>query len=111
MALVQDRVNVVAEVNSRRPGECARYGPRAGSVSTWARRIRRVYEVAPLACPQCVGAMKISSFIERRQKEVIERILRHCGLWEGPLRTLARRDRIITYGIMWTKHERMANAR
>jgi hypothetical protein len=33
--------------------------------------------------------MKIISFIERRQKEVIERILRHCGLWEGPLRTLA----------------------
>ena len=33
--------------------------------------------------------MKIISFIERRQAEVIERILRHCGLWEGPLRTLA----------------------
>ena len=33
--------------------------------------------------------MKIISFIERQQQEVIERILRHCGLWEGPLRTLA----------------------
>ncbi len=33
--------------------------------------------------------MKIVGFIERRQQEVIERILRHCGLWEGPLRTLA----------------------
>ena len=33
--------------------------------------------------------MKIVSFIERSQQEVIERILRHCGLWEGPLRTLA----------------------
>ena len=33
--------------------------------------------------------MKIISFIERRQQDVIERILRHCGLWEGPLRTLA----------------------
>ena len=31
--------------------------------------------------------MKIISFIERRQQDVIERILRHCGLWEGPLRT------------------------
>ena len=29
------------------------------------------------------------SFIERRQQGVIERIQRHCGLWEGPLRTLA----------------------
>jgi len=33
--------------------------------------------------------MKIISFIERRQHELIERILRHCGLWEGPIRTLA----------------------
>ena len=33
--------------------------------------------------------MKIVSFIERRQAEVIEQILRHCGLWEGPLRTHA----------------------
>ena len=33
--------------------------------------------------------MKIVSFIECRQRDVIERILRHCGLWEGPLRTLA----------------------
>ncbi len=33
--------------------------------------------------------MKIVSFIECRQRDVIERILRHCGLWQGPLRTLA----------------------
>ena len=33
--------------------------------------------------------MKIISFIERRQRDVIERILRHCGLWEGAIRTLA----------------------
>ncbi|MDA1278402.1 MAG: hypothetical protein O2960_30795 [Verrucomicrobia bacterium] len=26
--------------------------------------------------------MKIISFIERGQREVIEKILRHCGLWE-----------------------------
>jgi hypothetical protein len=26
--------------------------------------------------------MKIISFIERHQREVIEKILRHCGLWE-----------------------------
>jgi len=64
-------------------------GPRAGSVSTWARLIRRVYDVDPLTCPQGGGAMKIISFIERRQQAVIERILRHCGLWEGPLRTLS----------------------
>jgi len=26
--------------------------------------------------------MKIVSFIERGQREVIEKILQHCGLWE-----------------------------
>ena len=62
-------------------------GPRAGSVSTWAMLIKRVYEVDPLECPHCGSTMKIISFIERRQQAVIERILRHCGLWEGPLRT------------------------
>ena len=51
--------------------------------------IKRVYEVDPLACPECGGAMAIISFIERRQRDVIERILRHCDLWEGPIRTLA----------------------
>ena len=51
--------------------------------------IKRVYEVDPLACPCCGGQMKIISFIERCQADVIERILRHCGLWEGPVRTLA----------------------
>ncbi len=51
--------------------------------------IKRVYEVDPLKCSHCGGQMKIISFIERRQADVIERILRHLGLWEGPLRTLA----------------------
>ncbi len=63
--------------------------PRAGSLSTWAMLIKRVYEVDPLECPKCGGAMNIISFIERRQREVIEQILRHRGLWEGPIRTLA----------------------
>ena len=34
-----------------------------------------------LACPQCGGTMKVISFIEPPQGKVIERILRHCGLW------------------------------
>jgi hypothetical protein len=51
--------------------------------------IKRVFEVDPLKCPACGGAMKIIGFIERGQHDVIQRILRHCGLWEGPIRTLA----------------------
>jgi hypothetical protein len=49
------------------------------------------HKVDPLERPLCGGQMKIISFIERRQHEVIERILRHYGLWEGPIRTLASR--------------------
>ena len=33
--------------------------------------------------------MKSVSFIERCQSDVIEQILRHCGLWQGPLLTRA----------------------
>ncbi len=51
--------------------------------------IKRVYEIDSMRCPQCGGAMKIISFIERRRRDVIEGVLRQCGLWEGPIRTLA----------------------
>jgi hypothetical protein len=53
---------------------------RAGSLSTWAMLLKRIFGVDPLECPECGGRMKIISFIERRQHEVIERILRHCAL-------------------------------
>jgi hypothetical protein len=48
----------------------------------WAALIKQVYEIDPLSCPKCGGEMKIISFIERDQSAVIEKILRHCGLWE-----------------------------
>ncbi len=48
----------------------------------WAALIKQVYEIDPLVCPKCYGQMKIIAFIERDQAEVIEEILRHCGLWE-----------------------------
>jgi hypothetical protein len=59
------------------------------SAGSWAALLWRVYEVDPLLCPKCGRPMRVISFIEARQQEVIEKILRHCGLWEGPLRTLA----------------------
>lgn len=53
----------------------------------WAALIKQVYEIDPLSCPQCGAEMKIISFIKRDQSEVIEKILRHCGLWgEEPAR-------------------------
>ncbi len=58
--------------------------------------IKQVYEVDPLSCPKCGGEMKIIAFIERRQRAVVEKILRHCGLWEeesdrGPPQVQGRR--------------------
>ena len=44
--------------------------------------IKQVYEVDPLLCPKCGAEMKVISFVERDQSQVIKKILRHCGLWE-----------------------------
>lgn len=51
---------------------------------TWAALIKAVYEADPLQCPNCGGTMKIVGFIEDDQPTVIEKILRHCGLWKEP---------------------------
>ncbi len=45
--------------------------------------IKRVYEIDPLACPNCGGTMKVVAFLEPPQADVIEKILRHCGLWHA----------------------------
>ena len=42
---------------------------------SWAMLIKRVYEVDPLCCPKCGGQMKVVSFIEPPQAEVIKAIL------------------------------------
>ncbi len=45
--------------------------------------IKRVYEVDPLCCPEYGGQMKVVSFVEPPQVDVIEEILKHCGLWQS----------------------------
>jgi hypothetical protein len=50
----------------------------------WAALIKQVYEIDPLICPQCGGTMRIIAFIEKRQGNVLRKILEHCGLWEPP---------------------------
>ena len=53
--------------------------------SRWAALIKKVYEVDPLKCPKCGGQMRIISFIEKKdQADIIEKILKHCGLWMEP---------------------------
>jgi len=46
----------------------------------WARLIQKIYEVDPLTCPQCQGAMKLISIID--QPDTVKHILQHLGLWE-----------------------------
>jgi hypothetical protein len=44
--------------------------------------VKKIYEVDPLICPECVGPMRIISFIE--EEDVIGQILEHLKLWEDP---------------------------
>ena len=48
----------------------------------WAALIQRVYEVDPLTWRRCGGQMRIVSFIEPSELDVIQKIHRHCRLWE-----------------------------
>ena len=48
---------------------------------TWAQLIQEIYEVDPLTCPKCQGLMRIISIIE--DQIVINKILRHLGLWQN----------------------------
>jgi hypothetical protein len=72
--------------SDRRRGHRARRGsgdsaePRSRASQAWAMLIKRVYEIAPLACPKCGAEMKVEALIGP-QGEMIEKILRHCGRW------------------------------
>ena len=51
---------------------------------SWARLIKKVYEVDPLKCPKCRGSMKIKAFI--KDPKEISRICENLGLadWRAP---------------------------
>ena len=51
---------------------------------SWARLLRRIYEVDALKCPQCGSALEIIAVIE--QSSVIRKILQHLDHWEQPQR-------------------------
>ena len=73
-------VEAAAALAASSSGEAARVPAPSRSSQTWAMLIKRVYELDPLACPRCGGQMKVIAFIEPPQGDVIEKILRHCGL-------------------------------
>jgi len=45
----------------------------------WARLIKKIYNVDPPICSKCHGRLRIISASE--QADVIEKILKHLGLW------------------------------
>ncbi len=53
--------------------------PRRIPSRSWRELIKKAWEVDPLLCPQCQYEMRIVSLINDAQ--IIERILRHVGLW------------------------------
>ena len=44
----------------------------------WAAMIRKVYEVDPLTCPRCGGAMRVVAFLT--EHAVVDRIIDHLKL-------------------------------
>jgi len=47
---------------------------------SWARLIKKIYELDPLTCPKCKGSMRIIAFIE--DYKVIKKILDWLGIEE-----------------------------
>ena len=58
--------------------------PRRIPSAKWRELIKKVWEADPLICPRCSKEMRIVALID--QAAVIERILRHLGLWEQGVR-------------------------
>jgi len=55
---------------------------RQAAKAAWAKMIRKVYELDPLACPACGAQMWVIALIQ--DPGVIERILSWLGLWDPP---------------------------
>ena len=51
-----------------------------GANKSWARLIKKIYEVDPLICPKCKGQMRIIAFID--DYKVIRKILDYLGIYE-----------------------------
>ena len=56
----------------------------------WRELIKKVWEADPLLCPRCQKEMRIVALLDDRT--VIERILRHLGLWQQGVRIASGPD-------------------
>ena len=59
----------VEPVAASSSGDAGPAPARSRSSQTWAMLIKRLYEIDPLACPECGGQMKVVAFIEPRAPE------------------------------------------
>jgi len=64
--------------------DVSEHKPRRIPSAKWRELIKKVWEADPLLCPKCSREMRIVTFIAERK--VIERILRHLGLWSQGVR-------------------------
>jgi hypothetical protein len=69
--------------------DVSEHQPRRIPSAKWRELIKKVWEADPLLCPKCQREMRIVSLIDDRQ--VIERILRHLGLWQQGVRVSSAR--------------------
>ncbi|MFP6904165.1 MAG: hypothetical protein VCG02_03035 [Verrucomicrobiota bacterium] len=60
--------------------DVSEHKPRRIPSPKWRELIKKVWEADSLLCPHCCREMRIVALIDDR--EVIEKILRHLGLWE-----------------------------
>ncbi len=69
--------------------DVSEHEPRRIPSAKWRELIKKVWEADPLLCPKCSRKMRIVALIDDR--EVIERILRHLGLWVQGVRVFPAR--------------------
>ena len=62
--------------------------PARPSRASWARLVRRIYEVDPLLCPRCSGPLSMVAVIT--DQKVVTAILRHLDKHDQPTSVHAR---------------------
>jgi hypothetical protein len=69
-------------------GAGADESPPQKSRASWARLLRRIYEVDPLLCPRCRGPLELLSVLV--DPKVVDAILRHLDVTDQPTSVHAR---------------------
>lgn len=70
--------------------DVSEHKPRRIPSKKWRELIKKVWEADPLLCPCCKKEMRIVALID--DQAVIERILRHLGLWQEGVRVTSGPD-------------------